>query len=170
MVGEDNGYQKYLNYHTPCIRLWARVVDMLQDGSLAWKWSQTNVFLNKSGNAHVRGIWEDLENEVAIRMYINKKPPIDKYSVGGVHEVRHNPRIRELYVNCSRPDDRLQVQHLASTRGGRAVLANLESCHPQFKWSPMATNSSMWLYDHCKDDLKVCIESCKQHLVSLGVH
>ena len=23
-IGKDNGYQKYLNYHTPCRRLWSR--------------------------------------------------------------------------------------------------------------------------------------------------
>ena len=36
VVGKDHGYQKYLNYHTPCHRLWARVLDVLHDGRLAW--------------------------------------------------------------------------------------------------------------------------------------
>jgi len=168
VVGKDTGYQKYLNYHTPCIRLWARVVDMLQDGTLAWKWSQTNVLLNKSGNVHVRGAWEDLELEAAIRMCLSRKPPNnDKYMADGVREVRRNPRFRELYVNVTPPG--YITQRFDSVRG-RAVLAHAESCHFQLEWSPMATNHSMWLYGHCKGDREVCIEACKQRLVSLGVY
>ena len=45
-VGEDNGYQKYLNRHTHCHMLWARALEVRHDGSLAWKLSETNVFVN----------------------------------------------------------------------------------------------------------------------------
>ena len=161
VVGKDTGYQKYLNYHTPCIRLWARVVDMLQDGTLAWKWSQTNVFLNKSSNVHVRGAWEDLQLEVAIRMYISRKPPNDKYMADGVREVRRNPRFRELYVNVTPPG---YITQCFNSAHGRAVLAQLDSCHFQLQWSPSDTIRSKWLYGYCKNDRKVCNEACEQLL------
>ena len=167
-VAKDAGYQKYLKCHTPCIRLWARVADMLPDGSLAWKWSETNVFLNKSGRLHVRGDWEDLQLEMAARMTLGKKSPkIDKYLADGVREVRRNPRFRELYVNVTPPG--YLTQCFDSVRCS-VVLANVESCHFRLEWSPMAANHSMWLYGHCKGDREVCIEACKQRLVLLGVH
>ena len=81
-VDKDNGYQKYLNRHTHCHRLWARALEVRPDGSLAWKWSETNVFVNQTGRAHVRGIWPDLENEVAIRRNVRGEPPNDQYVMG----------------------------------------------------------------------------------------
>jgi hypothetical protein len=79
VVGKDNGYQMYLNRHTHCYMLWARALEVRHDGSLAWTWSQTNVFVNRTGRAHVRGIWADLENEVAIRRNVRGKLPLDDY-------------------------------------------------------------------------------------------
>ena len=100
-VGRDRGYQRFLNYHMPCLRLWARALEVLPDGSLAWKWSRTNVFMNKSGGAYVRGTWQDLWNEIAIRRNIPRKPPVDKYLHKGVYETRCNQEVRELYVNVT---------------------------------------------------------------------
>ena len=74
-IARDRGYQKFLNRHTPCRVLWARVLEVRPDGSLAWKWSETNVFVNLTGGIHVRGAWADLENEAAIRRNIRRKPP-----------------------------------------------------------------------------------------------
>ena len=79
VVGKDHGHQKYLNRHTHCHRLWSRAMEVRPDGSLAWKWSQTNVFVNRTGRAHVRGIWAGMENELAIRRNVRGKPPIDQY-------------------------------------------------------------------------------------------
>ena len=88
VVGKDHGHQKYLNRHTHCHRLWARALEVRHDGSLAWKWSETNVFVNQSGRAHVRGVWADLENEVAIRRNVRGEPPIDQYVSGVARELR----------------------------------------------------------------------------------
>ena len=74
IVGKDHGHQKYLNRHTHCHRLWSRALEVRPDGSLAWKWSETNVFVNQTGRAHVRGVWADLENEVAIRRNVRGEP------------------------------------------------------------------------------------------------
>ena len=102
-VGRDRGYQRFLNYHTPCLRLWARALEALYDGSLAWKWSQTNVFLNRTGRAHVQGVWEDLENEMAVRRNTPRKPPVDKFLHEGVLQNRYNQLVRALYVNVPEP-------------------------------------------------------------------
>jgi hypothetical protein len=114
VVGKDNGDQKYLNYHTHCHRLWSRTLEVRHDGSLAWKWSQTNMFLNKSGKPHARGNWEDLVNEIAIRRNIRRKPPVDKFLHEGVMENRYNQQVRALYVNVPEsgygvPDDLPQI-------------------------------------------------------------
>ena len=79
VVGKDNGYQMYLNRHTHCYMLWARALEVRHDGSLAWKWSETNMFVNRTGRAHARGVWADLENEVTIRRNVRSEPPIDQY-------------------------------------------------------------------------------------------
>ena len=88
VVGKDHGHQKYLNRHTHCHRLWARALEVRHDGSLAWKWSESNVFVNQSGRAHVRGIWADLENEVAIRRNVRSEPPVYQYVSGAARELR----------------------------------------------------------------------------------
>jgi len=89
VVGEDNGYQKYLNRYTPCRRLWARALEVRPDGSLAWKWSETNVFVNQTGRAHVRGIWADLENEAAIMRNVHCKIPHDEYVAFDMARIAH---------------------------------------------------------------------------------
>ena len=66
ILSEDDGFQAYLNCHTHCHRLWSRALEALPDGSLAWKWSPTNVFVNRTGHLHTRGAWADYENERAI--------------------------------------------------------------------------------------------------------
>ena len=88
VVGKDHGHQKYLNRHTHCHRLWARALEVRPDGSLAGKWCETIVFVNQTGRAHVRGVWADLENEVAIRRNVRGEPPIDQY-VNGVRRELH---------------------------------------------------------------------------------
>ena len=123
VVGKDHGHQKYLNRHTHCHRLWARALEVRPDGSLAWKWSQTNVFLNKSGKPHARGDWEDLKNELAIRRNIRRKPPVDKFLHEGVLETRSNQLVRGLYVNM-RPDD---MPPLFRCTHNRLVLGDLKS-------------------------------------------
>ena len=96
IVGKDHGHQKYLNRHTHCHRLWSRALEVRPDGSLAWKWSETNVFVNQTGRAHVRGVWADLQNEVAIRRNVRCEPPNDQYveSYGLARELRmHMPPV-----------------------------------------------------------------------------
>jgi hypothetical protein len=70
-VSKDRGYQKYLNRYTHCHRLWARVLALREEGeeddTIYWKWSETNVYVNKTGRAFVRGEWPDLEIEMNIR-------------------------------------------------------------------------------------------------------
>jgi hypothetical protein len=116
VVGKDHGHQKYLNRHTHCHRLWARALEVRHDGSLGWKWSQTNVFVNRTGRAHVRGIWADLENEVAIRRNVSGILPIDQYmNVTGV--------VRELHMLVPTWDDETAAtsrKSLADT-GGYAI-------------------------------------------------
>jgi hypothetical protein len=135
-VGPGRGYQRVLNYHTPCLRLWARALEVLPDGSLAWKWSRTNVFLNKSGNAHVRGVWEDLANEMAIRRNICRKPPVDKFLHEGLLQNRYNQQVRALYVNVPEsgygvPDD---LPQLFRCTCNRVVLADLTSGDFRLDW------------------------------------
>jgi hypothetical protein len=136
-VGRDRGYQRFLNYHTPCLRLWARALEVLPDGSLAWKWSRTNVFMNKSGGAYVRGTWDDLANEMAIRRNICRKPPVDKFLHEGLLQNRYNQQVRALYVNVPNPgygasDDR--PWHFRCTFN-RVVLADLKSGNFWLDWS-----------------------------------
>jgi hypothetical protein len=47
--------------------LWVRVLKRRWSGTLAWKWSQTNVFMNLTGAAHERGVWTGLRSERALR-------------------------------------------------------------------------------------------------------
>jgi len=150
-VGRDQGYQRFLNYHTPCFRLWARALDVLSDGSLAWKWSRTNVLLNKSGNVHVRGVWEDLVNEMAIRRNVPGKPPVDKFLHDGVLENRYTQDVRSLYVNVPSPgygasDDR--PWHFRCTYN-RVVLADLKSGDYRLDWyeNDIYTGRCKSLYD-----------------------
>jgi hypothetical protein len=141
-VGRDQGYQRFLNYHMPCLRLWARALEVLHDSSLAWKWSQTSVFLNKSGNAHVRGAWEDLENEMAIRRNIRRKPPVDKFLHEGVLETHSNQLVRGLYMNMQ-PDD---MPPLFRCTHNRMVLADLKSYGFWLEWSGAEIAQCIFLY------------------------
>ena len=148
-VGRDQGYQRFLNYHMPCFRLWARALEVLSDGSLAWKWSRTNVLLNKSGNVHVRGVWEDLVNEMAIRRNVPRKPPVDKFLHEGVMENRYNQQVRALYVNVPNPgygasDDR--PWHFRCTFN-RVVLADLKSGDYRLDWYEDEVGRCEFLYD-----------------------
>ena len=77
MLGRDKGHQNYLNRHTHCHRLWARVREE-RDGFLAWTWSQSNVFMNRTGRAHLRGVWAGLENEMSVRRRVGGQPPADR--------------------------------------------------------------------------------------------
>jgi hypothetical protein len=125
VVGEDNGYKKYLNRYTPCRRLWARALEVRPDGSLAWKWSETNVFVNRTGRAHMRGVWADLENEVAIRRNVRGELPIDQYVVGNY------PFARELRMHIPPADFRAaDVPHetIVDTLGSVAAAAQCCSC------------------------------------------
>ena len=104
VVGKDHGHQKYLNRHTHCHRLWSRALEVRPDGSLAWKWSETNVFVNQTGRAHVRGIWADLENEVAIRRNVRGDPPNDQYVNGVARELHmHGPGISAFTTGYIQP-------------------------------------------------------------------
>ena len=143
VVGKDNGYQKYLNYHTPCIGLWSRALEVRPDGSLAWKWSQTNMFLNKSGKGHARGDWEDLVNELAIRRNIRRKPPVDKFLHEGVLETRSNQLVRGLYVNM-RPDD---MPPLFRCTHNRLVLGDLKSYGFWLEWSGAEIAQCKFIYE-----------------------
>ena len=46
------------------------------------------MFVNRTGRAHVRGIWADLENEVAIRRNVHGYPPNDQYVVESYDSAR----------------------------------------------------------------------------------
>ena len=68
-----------LNHHTHCHNLWSRALEALPDGSVAWKWSPTNLFVNRTGRLHARGVWADYENEHAIYRNFHGKIPDDPY-------------------------------------------------------------------------------------------
>jgi len=144
VVGKDHGHQKYLNRHTHCHRLWARALEVRPDGSLAWKWSETNVFVNQSGRAHVRGIWADLENEVAIRRNVRGEPPIDQYVM---YELA-----RALYIQCPPPDSKAAVvtphEALADTCG-YVIVNRPADGRLRLEWAEHATRiariyTGMW--------------------------
>jgi hypothetical protein len=44
---------------------------------LAWVWSQSNVFVNQTGRAHMRGAWPGLENEMRVRRRVGGDSPAD---------------------------------------------------------------------------------------------
>ena len=75
-VGRADGYQKHLNRSSPCEALWARVLTRRWNGTLAWKWSQTNVFMNLTGAAHERGVWTGIRSERALRMTLGRRKRI----------------------------------------------------------------------------------------------
>ena len=91
LLGRDKGHQNYLNRHTHCHRLWARVLEE-RNGSLAWVWSQSNVFVNQTGRAHLRGVWAGLENEMSVRRRLGGDPPADMF-------VAANGLGRELHLD-----------------------------------------------------------------------
>ena len=108
-------------------------------------WSQTNVFLNKSGKTHMRGVWEDLENEMAIRRNIRRKPPYDRIRNDGLLDARSNQLLRELYVKL-RPSMYETHPRFRSTNGC-VRLANFTSGDSGLDWSPSGTYWSTMLYD-----------------------
>jgi hypothetical protein len=75
-VGYCDGYQKHLNLNAPCETLWARVLTRRWNGTLAWKWSQTNTFLNLTGKVHQRGVWTGIRSERALRMTLGRRKRI----------------------------------------------------------------------------------------------
>ena len=91
LLGHDKGHQHYLNRHTHCHRLWARVLEE-RNGSLAWVWSQSNVFVNQTGRAHMRGAWPGLENEMSVRRRVGGDSPADMF-------VAANGLGRELHMD-----------------------------------------------------------------------
>ena len=92
-VGRTTGYQKHLNRSSPCEALWARVLTRRWNGTLAWKWSQTNVFMNLTWAVHERGVWTGIRNERALRRKLvrRKRIPCDDakymYWSGDCHRV-----------------------------------------------------------------------------------
>jgi hypothetical protein len=78
-LGRTTGYQKHLNRSAPCEALWARVLTRRWNGTLAWKWSQTNVFMNILWTVHERGVWTGIRNERALRRKLvrRKRIPCD---------------------------------------------------------------------------------------------
>jgi len=78
-VGRADGYQKHLDRSSPCEALWARVLTRRWNGTLAWKWSQTNVFMNLTWVAHERGVWAGIRNERVLRRKLagRKRIPCD---------------------------------------------------------------------------------------------
>ena len=145
VVGEDNGYQMYLNYHTPCRRLWARALEVRPDGSLAWKWSETNVFVNQTGRAHVRGIWADLENEVAIRRNVRGEPPIDQYVSGAARELH----IQRTPISADEP-----LYNALTDTCGYAIVNEPTDGMFRLEWAEYATRiariyTELW-HDHEK--------------------
>jgi len=146
-LGRDRGYQRFLNYHTPCLRLWARTLEALHDGSLAWKWSQTNVFLNRAGHAHVRGGWKDLVNEMAVRRDIPRKPPVDKFLHEGALKNRYNQLDRRLYVNVPEPGVPDDAPQLFECTYNCVRLEDLENSRCWPDWCLSRTRWCRFLYD-----------------------
>jgi len=101
-VNGDRGFQKHLNCHSPCEVLWARVLTQRRNGTLAWKWSQTNGFMNLTCHIHKRGVWAELRNEWALRRELagRKRIPYD-------YDVYSGGFARSLYVKL--PDGRLKA-------------------------------------------------------------
>ena len=151
-VGRDRGYQRFLNYDTPCLRLWARALEVLPDGSLAWKWSRTNVFMNKSGGAYVRGTWDDLANEMAIKRNVRRRSPVDKYVHEGEMRTRRDQLIRALYVNATEywggPN------HVFRYTSNKVVLMDLTSGNYRLDWNEAENWRGKLLYDI----VAVCME------------
>ena len=144
-VGRDRGYQRFLNYHTPCLRLWARALEVLPDGSLAWKWSRTNVFMNKSGGAYVRGTWDDLANEMAIKRNVRRRPPVDKYLHEGYLRTRCDQLIRALYVNVTEYWG--GSNHVFRYTSNKLVLTDLASGNCRLDWNEAENWRGALLYD-----------------------
>ena len=142
VVGKDHGHQKYLNRHTHCHRLGARALEVRHDGSLAWKWSQTNVFVNRTGRAHVRGVWADLENEVAIRRNVRGEPPIDQYVYGDVRELH-------MLVPTWDVETAATSRKSSADTGGYAIVNEPTDGRFRLEWGEVATSiaqgySEMW--------------------------
>ena len=135
IVGKDSGHHRYLNRHTHCPRLWSRALEVRPDGCLAWKWSETNVFVNRSGRAHVRGVWADLENEVAIRRNVRGEPPYDQYVYMAARELR-------MLVPSS---DTVPPQTFKNT-GGYAIVNEQTDGSFRLEWGGAAT--------YCNDILR----------------
>ena len=103
-------------------------------------------FLNKSGNTHVRGDWEDLENEMAIRRNIRRKPPVDKFLHKGVLQNRYNQLVRRLYVNVPEPGVPDDVPQLFECTYNSVLLEDLENSCYWLDWCRAKTRWCRFLY------------------------
>jgi len=142
VVDKDRGYEKYLICHTHNHRLWARVLEVQHDASLAWKWSQTNVWVNRTGRAYRRGKWLDLWNEYLIRQRVRGHIPDDKY-------VEDGGFARELRMHIPPADSTLaDVPHetLLNTLGYAMVNDPLDG-YFRLQWGDVATRHASTL-DH----------------------
>ena len=84
----------------------------------------------------MRGDWEDLANEMAIRRNIRRTPPVDKFLHDGLLETRYSQQVRALYVNVPEsgygvPDD---LPQLFRCTCNRVVLADLKGGDFRLDW------------------------------------
>jgi hypothetical protein len=135
LLGHDKGHQHYLNRHTICHQLWARVLEE-RNGSLAWVWSQSNVFVNQTGRAHLRGAWPGLENEISARWRVVSEIPADRF-------VAAHGLGRELHMDMS-PSHFLAATPLGTLTdtGGYAVLNEPLDGTFQLQWGAHAIRCS----------------------------
>ena len=126
--------------------------------------------MNKSGGAYVRGTWDDLANEMAIKRNVRRRPPVDKYLHEGDLRTRRDQLIRALYVNVTEywkdsdhvfryTSNKLVLTDLASSNcrlnwneaenwGGAFLYGIVELCMertPGARWPPAATSHGRWL-------------------------
>ena len=122
LVDHSKGYERFLNYHRPCLHLWARVLEE-RNGFLEWKWSKTNVLLNAIGGACIKGSWDDLTNEMVIRRNTDRTPPVDKFLHEGRLETHVHQNARALYVNVPKPGTSDDLPQLFRCTRNRVMLA-----------------------------------------------
>ena len=142
-VGRAEGYQKHLNRSSPCEALWARVLTRRWNGTLAWKWSQTNVFMNLTWAVHERGIWTGIRNERALRRKLVRREriPCDdaKYTVC----LHWSVDSRGLFVKL--PDG--SFKDTGAYFGDVLTEANIR-LH-DYRIKPMEWSAQMtWYYEH----------------------
>ena len=129
------------------------MLEVMHDGSLAWKWSRTNVFMNKSGGAYVRGTWDDLANEMAIKRNVRRRPPVDKYLHDGDLRTRRDPLIRALYVNAT--EYWKDSDHVFRYTSNKLVLTDLASGKCRLDWNEDENWRGALLYDI----VELCMET-----------